>query len=87
MENLSGRLWDMASRLFDDGVQELPSVPEQTTLEELSLMVGQAKQEWIDAQNYFNQATEPELVDHAILSVQVAERKYMYWLKQIKNLK
>ena len=53
--NVSGKLWDMAYRLFN-------------------------------AQNYFNQATDPELVDHAILSVQVAERKYMYWLKQIKNL-
>jgi hypothetical protein len=76
----------MAYRLFDDGDAEIPSAPGQITKEELSVIVGQAKQEWINAQNYFNQATDPELVDHAILSVQVAERKYMYWLKQIKNL-
>ncbi|HBN95788.1 MAG TPA: DUF2508 domain-containing protein, partial [Firmicutes bacterium] len=41
-------------------------------------MVNTAKQEWLNAQSYFNQATEPELVDHAILSLQAAERKYMY---------
>ena len=44
-----------------------------------------AKQEWLDALSYFNQAVEPELVDHAIISLEAAERKYMYWLKQMKN--
>ncbi len=84
--NLSGKLWDLAYLLLDDGEAELPSIPTQNTREELSAIIGQAKQEWIDAQNYFSQAIEPELVDHAILSVQAAERKYMYWLKQFKNL-
>lgn len=84
--NVSGRFWDLASRLFDDGDGELPSEWRQETKEELSSMVNLAKQEWQDAQNYFNQALEPELVDHAILSLQAAERKYMYWLKQLKNL-
>ncbi|NMB02399.1 MAG: DUF2508 family protein [Firmicutes bacterium] len=49
-------------------------------------MVNSAKQEWLDAQSYFNQAVEPDLVDHAIVSLQAAERKYMYWLKQMKKL-
>lgn len=76
----------MATKLFDDGVEELPSELAPSTKEELSSIVQQAKQEWLNAQEYFNQATDPELVDHAILSVQVAERKYMYWLKQIKGI-
>lgn len=86
LESLSSRLWNVAVRLFDDGVEELPSEPGPSSREELFTMVLHAKQEWLNAQSYFNQATDPELVDHAILSVQAAERKYMYWLKQIKGM-
>lgn len=85
-KNLSNRFWDLASRLLDDGDGELPSEWQHETKEELSSMVSLAKKEWQDAQNYFDQAIEPELVDHAILSLQAAERKYMYWLKRLKNL-
>lgn len=84
--SLSERFWEIAGRLLDDGEEELPSEWRQETKDELAMMVNSAKQEWLDAQNYFNQATEPDLVDHAIVSLQAAERKYMYWLKQIKKL-
>lgn len=83
--DFAGRLLDLASRLFDDGEKELPSEVEAASAEELLTMVDLAKQEWETAQNYFNHATEPALVDHAILSLQAAERKYMYWLDQIKK--
>lgn len=53
---------------------------------ELEGVVESAKQEWLAAQSYFDYAIDPELVDHAILSVQAAERKYMYWLKQAKTV-
>ncbi|HHY09865.1 MAG TPA: DUF2508 family protein [Firmicutes bacterium] len=72
--------------LFDDGEKELPSQAGQESREELTEIVCRAREEWLNAQSYFNSATEPELVDHAILSVQAAERKYMYWLQQIKKL-
>lgn len=84
--NFSGRLLDLTARLFDEGEDELPSLPGRDTREEIASLVESAKQEWFTAQSYFEQATEPELVDHAILSVEAAERKYMYWLKQLKNL-
>lgn len=84
--NLSEGFWELAHRLLDDGDVELPSEASPDTKEDLTVMIDLAKQEWMNAQNYFNQATEPELVDHAILSVQAAERKYMYWLKQIKKV-
>ena len=63
-QNFSGRLWEFASRLLDNGVADLPSEPGQETTEELEMMVNASKQEWLNAQSYFNQATESELVDH-----------------------
>mgnify|MGYP000872852557 FL=1 len=84
-QNFSGRLWEFASRLLDSDVEDLPSESGQETTEELEMMVNASKQEWLNAQCYFNQATESELVDHAILSLQAAERKYMYWLTRMKN--
>jgi len=83
--SLSERFWELANRWLDDGEEDLPSEPVKETQEELTAIVNAAKQEWLDAQSYFNHATEPELVDHAILSLQAAERKYMYWLKRMKD--
>lgn len=79
------RLWEFASRFLDHGDVDLPSESSRETQEEMERMVNQSKQEWLNAQSYFNQATESELVDHAILSLQAAERKYMYWLTRMKN--
>lgn len=83
--NSSGRFREITDRLFDDGVVALPSESDGLTKEELEMKIQSAKQEWINAQEYFNEAIEPELVDHAILTLQAAERKYMYWLQQIKD--
>lgn len=85
-KSLSGRVKEFAGRLLDDGVPLLPSESVAASWEELLAIIDGAKQEWIDAQEYFDAAIEPELVDHAILTLQAAERKYMYWLNQIKNL-
>jgi len=46
--------------------------------------VNRAHAEWINAQNYFNSVSEPELVDYAIYNMEAAKRKYMYMLKQAK---
>jgi hypothetical protein len=82
---VAGKFWELANRWLDDVAEDLPSQSIQETQEELTVIVNAAKQEWLNAQSYFNQATEPELVDHAILSLQAAERKYMYWLNRMKK--
>ncbi len=46
--------------------------------------VNQAHAEWINAQNYFNSVSEPELVDYAIYNMEAARKKYMYMLKQAR---
>ncbi len=43
-----------------------------------------AKKEWEDAKNIFENVSEPDLVDYAIYKVEAAEQKYIYLLKQYK---
>ena len=56
----------------------------ETVSSEMRALVEQAKQEWKNTANYFDNVTDPELIDHAILMREAAERKYMYLLKQAK---
>jgi len=47
-------------------------------------LVQEARAEWIQAQNYFENVSEPDLVDYAIYKVEAAKRRYMYLLKQAR---
>lgn len=49
----------------------------------LMAQVETALQEWHAAQQYFGTVSDPELVDHAIYTMEAARRKYMYLLKQV----
>ena len=44
-----------------------------------------AKNEWLAAQNYFDNVSDPDLVDYAIYEMEAARKKYMYLLKQAKS--
>ncbi|EAX48856.1 hypothetical protein TcarDRAFT_2545 [Thermosinus carboxydivorans Nor1] len=55
--------------------------PEPKPLPPLSEVVEQARQEWLSAQNYYNNVSDSDLVDHAVYLLQAAEKKYMYLLK------
>ena len=46
--------------------------------------VKNAHDEWVNAQNLFNNVSDPELVDYAIYNLEAAKKKYMYMLKQAK---
>jgi len=45
----------------------------------------EAYREWKLALEYFDNATEPELIDHASYLIGAAERKYMYLLRIYKE--
>lgn len=47
--------------------------------------VEQAKREWLCARSFFDQVTDPDLVDFAIYQVKAAEKRYMYLLTQARN--
>ena len=50
---------------------------------ELSLvdLVDRAHREWEQAKAFFEEAADPDLIDHAIYAIEAAERKYIYLLK------
>lgn len=47
--------------------------------------IHKAKKEWLDKENYFNFATDPDLVDFAIYEIEASKRKYAYLLKLAKE--
>lgn len=47
--------------------------------------LAKARQEWYDAQNYFENVTEEDLIDHAIYKMEAARSKYMYMIKHAKQ--
>lgn len=53
--------------------------------EEFFMAVAKARQEWFDAQNYFENVIEGDLIDHAIYKVEAAKSKYMYMLKHARQ--
>lgn len=52
---------------------------------DLYINLENAKKEWEEAKNIFENVSEPDLVDYAIYNVEAAEKKYVYLLRKIKN--
>ncbi|MEJ6952423.1 DUF2508 family protein [Natronospora cellulosivora (SeqCode)] len=68
---------------WHDFVNEKAEVEKQeSSLEEY---LGIAQKEWKDALEYFDNVTEPELVDHASFLLRAAESKYIYLLRKYKE--
>jgi hypothetical protein len=53
--------------------------------QEFFRLVEEARIEWQSAVSRFNEVTEADLIDHAIHSMQAAERKYTYLLKKARR--
>lgn len=52
--------------------------------DELRTDVKRALEDWQAAQNYFENVSDPDLIDFAIYDLEAAKRKYMYMLKKIR---
>ncbi|MGI6036568.1 MAG: DUF2508 family protein [Limnochordia bacterium] len=71
-------LWDVVNRqirLFEEEADDLDDLT----------VVQEAHQEWVGACNYFENVTDPALVDYAIYAMQAAEKRYMYLLKRVRD--
>ncbi|HZJ57907.1 MAG TPA: YaaL family protein [Clostridia bacterium] len=53
---------------------------------EFLAILAQARSEWLQAQNYFEIVSDPDLVDYAIYQLEAAKLKYMYLIKQARIL-
>ncbi len=59
----------------------VPVVKNQLLMQQLE----EARQEWLSAQNYYNNVTDADLVDYAAYLIQAAEKKYTYLLKRARH--
>ena len=55
------------------------------SLPSLPMVVEEARQEWLNAQYYYNTVSDQDLIDHAVYLMQATEKKYMYLLKQARS--
>ncbi|MBO8126881.1 MAG: YaaL family protein [Firmicutes bacterium] len=53
-------------------------------VEQLLENIESARQDWQNARNFFDEVTDPDLVDMAIYSMDAAEKRYVYLLKLAK---
>ncbi len=51
---------------------------------ELAECVKVAYEEWQNAENFFHNVSDPDLVDHAIYKLEATKARYIYLLKQAK---
>lgn len=76
-------------KLLDDFVgylqNNLKGSKETDEGDELIRTILIAKQEMLDAQNYFDSVTATELIDHAIYRMEAAKSQYVYLLKLAKD--
>ncbi|MEN6414893.1 MAG: DUF2508 family protein [Veillonellales bacterium] len=56
-----------------------------TPIPSLSEMIDQARQDWLYAQQFYNDVTDNDLIEYAAYLIKTTERKYMYLVKQARR--
>jgi ribosome maturation protein Sdo1 len=64
--------------------EEIEVLVDPKDQEEFMEVLTEARDEWMQAQNYFENVSEPDLVDYAIYRLEAARRRYMYLMKQAR---
>ncbi|NLX62730.1 MAG: DUF2508 family protein [Tissierellia bacterium] len=59
---------------------------EKSEEEELIENLKKAHEEWEMKEKYFQWATDPDLIEHAIYELKASKIKYIYFLKKAKEL-
>lgn len=84
MKTVLSNLWNnLFSSLF---IPEFSYSAEQKVAAQVIKAVDKAKQEWKDAYNYFNEVTDPDLIEYATYLIETNRRKYVYLIKKAKEL-
>lgn len=80
MAKLWAHLFEMVSNQLVVDSEDM----QQARIPELRDAVERARQDWLQARSYFDNVTDPDLVDHAIFLIEATEKKYVYLLKQAR---
>ena len=52
---------------------------------DMLLLIDQARREWLLAKEYFDNVSDPNLIEHAVYIYHAAEKRYMYLLNQARS--
>lgn len=77
-----GRLINKFSTHFFPVEEQVLEVQQQ---DDYYRLVEQARREWQDAKQRFEQIADPDLIDHAIYAIETAEQRYIYLLKKARE--
>ena len=58
---------------------------DEDSSQELLESVESARKYWLSTKAYFDNVTDPDLIDHAIYAMTVAERRYVYLLRAARD--
>ena len=61
------------------------NVEEKDENQEFVDLVNKAHNEWRSAEQFFENVTDPDLIDHAIYKVEAAKSRYRYLLRKAKE--
>lgn|GEM_PF-1046203 len=85
MQGLSGNpISNLLNRVGSQLVLDNPS-DTMAPVPDLRDAIEQAKLEWMCARDYFDEVTDPGLIDYAIYQVKAAERRYMHLLNMARG--
>jgi len=70
LKKLAEFFLNMSEYLFPSEEKEVPRQPE-----DYFFLVEQARREWQNAKDKFDQISDPDLIDHAIYNLEAAERR------------
>lgn len=59
----------------------------QDETEQLEQLISLALNDWKQAQNFFENVSDPELVDYAAFRLETTKLRYQYMLKQLRALR
>jgi uncharacterized protein (DUF111 family) len=76
---------DIQRKISLKSIFENFKIKKESSKDEAFNNIENAKKEWEDAKNIFENVSQPDLVDYAIYKVEAAEQKYIYLLKQYKD--
>lgn len=78
------KVFDRVKNRFRPYLEEKKIVKEEEPT--LSEEIREAHGQWIDAKQYFNNVSDPELIDYATYRIEAAKARYMYLLNQLKDV-
>ena len=84
MVNLVNRLGRLLKQYEEKKRTSETVKTEKNEKEAFQKIIQEARKDWENAHSFFNNVSDPDLIDHAIYAMEAAEKKYQYLLKQAR---